>query len=316
MEVINSKSYSFLVKPLQKFNEEVSELITEGYRLHETKVSIEEELSAFRENIKIWVNKVVEILQSSFDKQDNLFVFEFGQAHSQTFRFNIGPNVKVHLSDRVKKEKDNLREKVSYLEWNRKIIEVCDSISARNSTNFDLRAKYKMAEKLSLLLDRLYKLNDGNNYPIEMLLLENGIRLNNHGEARELAAILENNGYITTLGGLGSELHGAITVSGAMALEESLEPHKENYDEISSDQVEINRKIDSIIETLSKQDAGQEVLYEELQELKELYGQLSKKNWGQILKGKLFDIALEKLADKDVLQFIYENLTGQHLRLL
>lgn len=216
----------------------------------------------------------------------------------------------------VKREKGDLYAKLAYLEHNVKIIEVCDSISARDSTDFEKRKKFKVAEKLSLLLDRLYKLNGDSNYPIEMLLVENGIKLNSYNEPRELAGILERHGYISVVGGIGSEVHGAITTEGAMYYEENSEPYTENYDEVPNDQSELNSKIDSIIEILKTQNAGQEVLYEELQELKSLYGKLSKKNWGQVLKGKLVDIALGKLAEKEVLQFIFENLTGHELKQL
>ena len=60
---------------------------------------------------------------------------------------------------------------------------------------------------------------------------------------------------------------------------------------------------------------GKNCFFNELQELKELYPKLNKKNWGQILKGKLIDLGLAQVINKDVMELIFKELTDQILRL-
>lgn len=52
---------------------------------------------------------------------------------------------------------------------------------------------------------------------------------------------------------------------------------------------------------------GQEILFNELEELKSLYPKLNKKNWSQILKGKLLDMAVEKIIDMSVVKLISDD---------
>ena len=80
-------------------------------------------------------------------------------------------------------------------------------------------------------------------------------------------------------------------------------------------QNEINNKIDKIIAILEKQNFGQEILFNELQELKELYPKLSKKNWGQVLKGKLIDLGFAQIINQEIAEKIFTELTNQVLRL-
>ncbi|RXM39633.1 hypothetical protein BOQ62_10700 [Chryseobacterium sp. CH21] len=100
-----------------------------------------------------------------------------------------------------------------------------------------------------------------------------------------------------------------------MYVEEKREATTENYDNISSNQQEINEKINEVLEHLKKLGYGQEIIFEEIEELKSLHTKLSKKNWGQVLKGKLLDLALSKLVENDTISYVYEHLTNNHLRL-
>lgn len=67
-------------------------------------------------------------------------------------------------------------------------------------------------------------------------------------------------------------------------------------------------KVDEIIEYLKKAGIEREILFEEIQELKDLSLKLNKKNWRQIVVGKLGDIAIDKLVDVEVLRYIYKSL--------
>lgn len=78
---------------------------------------------------------------------------------------------------------------------------------------------------------------------------------------------------------------------------------------------EMNAKVDSIVTELRKLGLGQEIIYNEIEELKDLYIKLNKKHWTQTLKGKLVDIGLSQVLDKDVLKEIYQQLTNHPFKL-
>lgn len=88
-----------------------------------------------------------------------------------------------------------------------------------------------------------------------------------------------------------------------------------NYELIDKTQKELNEKINKIGEKLKKQGYGQEILFNELQELKELYPQLTKKNWGEILKGKLIDLGISEILNREAIEMVFKDLTNQILRI-
>ena len=63
----------------------------------------------------------------------------------------------------------------------------------------------------------------------------------------------------------------------------------------------------SAYKQLNRQDAGQEVLFEEIESLKNHFN-LGKKTWFQLLKGKLVDAAIEKGIEITIVQQIYDGL--------
>lgn len=102
---------------------------------------------------------------------------------------------------------------------------------------------------------------------------------------------------------------------GFLKLFESLTDRVTDYNKISESQKEINDKIDEVILTLKNQNYGQEILFDELQELKELYPKINKKNWGQLLKGKLLDLALDQIINPEIAKSIFIAITNQALQL-
>ena len=82
-----------------------------------------------------------------------------------------------------------------------------------------------------------------------------------------------------------------------------------NEDSFSvEDEISLHNKLNSIIENLKRQELGQEVLYEEIESLKNHFG-LGKKTWFQLLKGKLMDVAIEKGIEIAIVQPIYNALS-------
>ncbi|MNR37266.1 hypothetical protein D3C85_1552710 [compost metagenome] len=107
----------------------------------------------------------------------------------------------------------------------------------------------------------------------------------------------------------------SITISGKIYVEEKRKTYVEDYNSIDDSSTAINASIDEILSKLATLGYGQEIIFNEIEELKELYTKMSKKTFGQVVKGKLVDLALAKLVENDTLEYIFEKLTHHHLRL-
>jgi len=76
---------------------------------------------------------------------------------------------------------------------------------------------------------------------------------------------------------------------------------------------EFSEKLDTLLKDIR---LGQEVLYEEIQDLKEQMKNMKKKNWGELLKGKLIDMVLGKVISIESFNEIVKYITGQDFKLL
>ncbi len=86
--------------------------------------------------------------------------------------------------------------------------------------------------------------------------------------------------------------------------------YKAKYeDEFSSEQKsELQSALNEIKSKLSELGFGQQIIFDELDELKE-HLILGKKNWFQLLKGKLFDLSVSKVLEETVIKDIYKSLS-------
>lgn len=302
-----------LIIPWTTFADRADKIAIEGRRIYdqEKQIKTEEDFEKVKLEIKGWVTETTAFLKDSFDKKENEYANSF--YYARVNRYSLA-NVKM-LNQRIKEEFDDLGAKLNNIWSAKRLLSVCDFII--NSSLVDelkQREKYTTQDKLSLLLNKLYDLYDDFYYPIKDILIGNGIKMKRYDEDRELAGVLEDNGYIQTTpseDGLSAKL----TATGAIHVEELRKSYKEDYSDIDKTSEELNDKIDQLVYDLRKLGLGQEIIYNEIEELKDLYTKVSKKTWGQALKGKLFDIGLSQALNKDTLQFIYEQLTNHTLRL-
>ena len=220
------------------------------------------------------------------------------------------------IFQRVQTAKQRTNGLIQWLRFNLAIWEQCELIKGQ-PVDTAARARFTMQQKLNFLLEKLVVLDDGSSYyPLGYLLHANGFLFKSDVQLREMAGLLEDNGHVERMGGIGEEVSARITVSGQLYVEEHLSPYKEDYSGISDDRKVINEMINQVKEKLSAVGAGQEVLFDELEDLRALYGKLSKKNWGELLKGKLVDLALDRVISKETFGFIFTFFTGHELKLL
>ncbi|MDM8162211.1 hypothetical protein QUH73_20525 [Labilibaculum sp. K2S] len=73
--------------------------------------------------------------------------------------------------------------------------------------------------------------------------------------------------------------------------------------------IELNERIDNVLSKLEKLGMGQEILFEEIENLKEKGKKISKKDLGLILIGQLVSFGAGKI-DSETIKFVFENITG------
>lgn len=76
---------------------------------------------------------------------------------------------------------------------------------------------------------------------------------------------------------------------------------------------EFSLKLDNLLTDIR---LGQEVIFEEIQDLKEQLKNLKKKNWGEVLKGKLFDLTLSQALTSDTANYILKSFIDGDFKFL
>lgn len=301
-----------LITSWDTFSKQIDDFVSEGQSILTTENSIktEAEFEVTKTTIKDWTDRCYNFLKSSFDIENNDYAQAFRYARHE--RFHIG-NQKKDFTQIKKEAFEDFKVKLTNLPYYKKILSISDAIIKPDIVKLSDRNSFTTDEILELILDKLFDLYDNNYHSIAMILQGNGITVKRHGEERELAKLLEDNGYVNLMHL--KDTAGQLTVRGKMYIEDKRKTYKENYEDINKSGEEINSRVDEIIEKLTQLGYGQEIIFDEIQELKELYTTLNKKNWGQIVKGKLVDLALAKLIENDTVKYIYETLTDHKLRL-
>lgn len=270
----------------------------------------ETDFDKIKVEIKEWKNEVIEFLKTSFEPQNNDYAKAF--KNSNTPRYNFNNQAKSFRE--VKKETfQELSVKIKNLTYYQRILSISDIVIKSDEIDFNKRALFDTEKILDLILEKLYILYDNSYHSVLMILEGNGIEIKRYGEEREYIKLLESYGYVKAMHS--RDVSAQLTTEGKIYIEQKIKAASIDYDRISNSQNEINQKIDEIINTLTKLGLGQEILFEELVELKDLYGKINKKNWGQILKGKLIDLGLSQIINKETVGLIYKELTEQIFKL-
>ncbi|QOH24994.1 hypothetical protein GSQ57_10765 [Flavobacterium columnare] len=292
------------------FKNSLNELSEKGKIILENNPRTKEDIEIFFEEYKSWRKDVLEFLTNSFEP-NNSFAQGFRIANSNNFHFQGTQKSDEQL---IRENKQFLRSDLRILEYTLKILSVSEKIISPNKIDLTIRENYTSEEILNLLLEKLYEIYDDNIYPILPILEGNGIILKKRREEFEYLKILENNGYVIS-NNIGNQADAQLTVSGKIYVEEKRKIVIPNYETISNDKENIDKKIDELFIKLEKLGYGQEIIFEELEELKDLYLTLNKQNWAQLVKGKIIDLGLSQVISVDIMKIIYESITNDILRL-
>lgn len=300
-----------LIPEIDDFEITIEKFVNQADTILETHKldSEEEEYEVLSGEYKEWQSNVIFYLENAFDEASNQYAREI--KFPETVRFSLGNDKEA--KQKIKEKLEDLSVLKRKLKYYIRLLKISDAIVRPEKINLEERKKFSTDEITELILEKLFELYDDSYHPVAAILQGNGIELKRHGEERELMSHLEDYGLIELLNA--KDVLAKLTIQGRRHVENNQRKQVTNYDQISSSQDDLNRKIDEIIETLKMQNVGQEVLFEELQELKELYSKLGKKNWGQILKGKLIDLAVAQVINKEIMGDIFKELTNQVLLL-
>lgn len=295
----------------EEFTSKVAEFLVQYEELERQlpPIKTDAELDALAERIKDWATIVKEFIENSFNPKNSDEGREFFYSSQQ--RFNI-PNTKKYIDQRKKEVLEDFKSKKLFLNSMVRMYKTADAIVRPDKIDLEKRGKLTTTEKLELILEKLYDLSDGRYYDVAFILESNGVPIE-HGEEREYVKTLENNGYVDAMHG--RNVSASIKLHGKIFVEEKRKVYVEDYSAIDDSASAINASIDEIKEQLTKLGYGQEIIFNELEELKELYTTMNKKTFGQVVKGKIVDLALAKLLENDTLEYIFEKLTHHHLRL-
>lgn len=300
-------SYASLNTDIQIFEEKINELIRISLQLLEVKPRNEDELVTLIEGKNQWVKETRNYLEEAFSKDGyNDLLHDFNAGHFSPFNFGVKITVPIHK--KIEDIHQELRLRADYLDYNLKLLKQCDLIIAPRM-DVSSRQSFKEEDKILFLLQKLYDLRDDFHYPLEMILLGNGIKISQN-TTREFADILEQNGWIEIgLTGMSGAVTGRITSFGIIQVEKSSSPILEDYSSIANSQDSFNKIIEEIKYKLSQEGLNSKSLLDELNELKKLYAELTKRNLGQLLKGKLIDLKLNGEIDVDLMHRLFNELT-------
>lgn len=296
-------TYSLRKNNYEDFKSQLNNLINFDLIFKEVNsLEIEEQESILKdweekvENMLIGnINPKPECLIDYFKYQKNSIIddFEFGYRSKKPFEKG-----KVRLEKRLEKRKLSLNKIIDYV-----------SIT-NNLIGLEEKLLIDIQEKVDFVLEKLKILFNDNFYSITTIFVLNSIEHRND-EPEEISEILHKRGYMIKKEKYMITDEVKISIKGASYIERKIKTKRKK-----NANPNLNSKIDKIIEKLNELGFGQEVIFHELEELRDLQNKLPKKTWGQLLKGKLLDLALSEIISKETATYIFENLTSEHFKLL
>jgi len=300
----------FLIIPLDTIQDELYAFDLRGRELLNSKVESNEELDAFRLTAIGWIKSGGDIFARSFNIERNRFanIYSSGVAD----KIQINGNLQTRDFDQIQTLINN---KLYYKSRAEILLVISDVVVNPKILDLQRRNKYTIKEKSMLLLEKLFDAYPtGWYYSIDEIFKGNGVKLGRREEDFAIADILERDGLIEK-NDFG-RLEVRLTTAGAIELEElSAASTESDYENINKTKEELSKIIVELKDKLNELGFGNEIIYNELQEMKEIFPTLNKKTWGQLVKGKIVDMVVGKVLSADAAKFVYEHITGSALHI-
>lgn len=284
-----------LIKNWKEFTQDISSYIQQNEQIEQEHKHIrtEEELHNLSSELKKWKQDVVTYLNSVFDTTPNSYANSIQYYTSNRYSFGNQKSI----DKLIKEELENIVELRKQLAYTIKILNVSDAVVRPQEVNLEERRLFTTDEKLDLILEKLNMLYDDSYHSISSILEGNGVMIGRRSEVFELMKILEDYGLVNILPGTG-DVSGQISLEGRRYIENRKLLTSTDYSKFIQSNEEVLKKLEQITSLLVKQGVGQEVLFNELDELKEYLPLMNKKSWAQLLKAKLIDLSISNAISK------------------
>lgn len=290
------------------FKSEIEGFKSKGNALVEKYISsrTEDEFDKFKEDKQSWENAVFSYARASFEPENRNFANEFKAQMGYNTGFKLG------VDQNIKNEIQALKNEVNGLDYYLKILFISDAIIRADEIDISERQNLDTEGILNLILSKLYDLyTDRKYHSIKWILEGNGVKLNTHGEDWDYGKMLENRGLADTL--TTRDTAARLTLEGKLAIEQARKARVTDYSKISNSDEELKELIKKVLSEMKKLGYGQQIIFDEFNELRNDIPNLSKKSFGQLLKSKLYDLVTAKAFDKAVASEIFKEFTNQIL---
>jgi len=263
-----------------------------------------------KETIEEWEDKAINLLKTNIHDFPEQLISDIEDVQTEDFvsyqflkqDFEKDPNKHItYLIFHLERKIAAFKIVVDYLS-------LSDIIAGKESRTLDT-----IQEKILFVLEKLYHVFNDNFYSISMIFKVNNISYREN-EPLEIAENLRKRGYGIRESNWSSKDLLKISIKGAAYIERKIKSSSNKTK--TKRETEINSKIDSVLQKLEKLGYGQEIIFNEIEELRGLSKKLNKKTWSQLLKMKVVDLALSNLINNDTAKFIYESLAEDKFRLL
>lgn len=257
-----------------------------------------------------WERNAIHFLESTTVNLPESLISDFQYAVTENrimFKF-ISKEFKHNPSSHIAYLTKHLNNKIQVLKKTSDYLSVSDMLKEIERKNVST-----IQEKILFVLQKLYLLYNDNFYSISMIFDVNEIEYRDN-EPIEIAENLRKRGYGIRESDYSTKDLLKISVKGAAYIERQNKILENNSRK--NEEVKINDKINLVLYKLEELGYGQQIIFEEIEELRGLSKNLSKKTFSQVIKGKVVDLALSELISKDIATFIYESLVDDKFKLL
>ena len=276
-----------IIFDLRTFEQAVSALMEEGETLRKHSTQDESELHEFSNLSNTWEAKCIEMLKRHLaDEYSKDFIESFKQRAN---RFIPGHSQPIHV--KVQKLRDDALLGINALREISGLVSVSDILVKPGRILEEKRSEFTISRKRLFMLEKLSCFKDEEYHDLNYICQANGVS-STEREIIDNIEELKNQGLVGTPGITAYRTCAAITTRGREYLEET---SRSTANDETNDEVDILKsRLDEIIELLHRNNDGNEIIFEELMEMKE--AKLNAKNWQQLLKGKLIDLMRNKAA--------------------
>ncbi len=294
-----------LEKDSSKFQDDILQLWNDGNALINENFLKVVEGDNFRQKVGTWLIKIDTYFIKHFSIENNVFRNLLSSGSWE----KASPLI---IKDYDKQQLINtVKEKLSRLNYVGKLIMMSDAVLDHYDLIERKRLGYDLDEKIELVLNKLYQVYDSELYfNLEHIFICNALPMRRKADIKFFAELLAQDEYIEIKY---SEEHEDIEVrltsKGAYEVQDSIRRKKLKKSEMEIS--DFDKTLNEIREELEKANLGNEILYEELQEIKLALGKVRKKNLFEMVKGKMFDLALKEVISKETAKFVYEKITGE-----